>query len=96
MARQIACDLLQAHDLDWCEVQLAYAIGEAKPMSVIVDSPLQVRNSMYAEEVTEKYDLTPAGIIKHLDLLNMKYEELAEGCHFRRKIRGTADENCVR
>ena len=96
MARQIACDLLQAHDLGWCEVQLAYAIGEAKPISIIVDSPLQFRNSLYAEEVEKKYDLTPAGIIKYLDLLNVKYEELAEGCHFRKKIRRTADENCVR
>lgn len=85
MARCIACDLLQEHDLGWCEVQLAYAIGEAEPMSVIVDSPLQARNELYVDEVREKYDLTPAGIIKHLGLLNVNYEELAEGCHFRKK-----------
>lgn len=84
MARKIACDLLKAHDLGWVEVQLAYAIGEAKPMSVTVNSPLNVRNSMYAEDVEKQYDLTPAGIIKYLDLLNVNYEKIAEGCHYRR------------
>lgn len=83
MARKIACDLLQEHDLGWCEVQLAYAIGKAQPVSVIVDSPLKYRNETYAEEVANKYDLTPQGIIKALNLHHAGYEKLAEGCHFR-------------
>ncbi len=96
MARKIACDLLDEHNLGWCEVQLAYAIGEDKPMSITVGSPLELRNSVYAKEVEQRYDLSPSGIIKYLDLLNVKYEELAEGCHYRRKIRRSADENCLR
>jgi S-adenosylmethionine synthetase len=97
MARKIACDLVEAHDLQYCEVQLAYGIGEREPMSVAVYSSLPVRDAVYAEEVRQKYDLTPWGIIQALDLLNVKYEELAEGCHYRRKIRRTAhDENCRR
>lgn len=85
MARLIACDLVKAHDLEWCEVQLAYAIGEKKPMSVNIHCSLPTRNELYAEEVLEKYDLSPAGIIKHLNLLGIMYEKLAEGCHFRNK-----------
>lgn len=41
------------------------------------------KNENYAEEVMKRYDLTPAGIITELNLLNEKYERLAEGCHFR-------------
>lgn len=83
MARKIACDLVKAHDLEWCEVQLAYAIGEKEPMSVAVHSCLPVRDSMYAEDVKQQYDLTPAGIINELSLLDVDYEKLSEGCHFR-------------
>lgn len=83
MARKIACDLLKKHDLGWCEVQLAYAIGLVQPVSIIVDSPLTARNEFYAEEVMREYDLTPNGIISALGLYRVKYEKLAEGCHFR-------------
>lgn len=83
MARKIACDLLKKHDLGWCEVQIAYAIGQAQPVSVLVDSPLTARNEGYAEEVMRDYDLTPDGIIKALSLHRERYETLAEGCHYR-------------
>jgi len=97
MAREIARDLLDENRvLKYCEVQLGYAIGTAEPMSVAVECGIEELNGKLADEVREKYDLTPYGIIQHLDLLNTKYEELAEGCHFRRKIRRTADENCTR
>lgn len=83
MARKIACDLLKKHSLGWCEVQIAYAIGLAQPVSVTVDSPLTARNAGYADEVMRDYDLTPNGIIKALNLHRERYETLAEGCHFR-------------
>lgn len=86
MAREIACDLLKAHSLPSCGVQLAYGIGLAEPVSVYVESPLSYRNEAYAEEVVKKYDLTPAGIIKYLDLLNVDYEKLSEGCHYRMEL----------
>ena len=83
MARKIACDLLKQHELPYCGVQLAYGIGLAHPVSVIIDTPLAARNAAQAEEVMKNYDLTPNGIIKALNLHRERYETLAEGCHFR-------------
>lgn len=83
MARRIACDLLRQHDLRWCEVQLGYAIGMKEPMSVCVLCDNAAQTQDYSEEVRRSYDLSPAWIIKNLDLLNVKYETLAEGCHYR-------------
>lgn len=86
MARKIARDLVKAHDLQACGVQLAYAIGEKTPMSISVQSSLPTRDAVYEAEVRENYDLSPAGIIKTLDLLNVDYEKLAEGCHYRMEL----------
>lgn len=84
MARRIACDLLEWHSaLKWVEVQIAYAIGQAKPMSVSVSCNIPECNEALTREVETGFDLTPSGIIKTLDLLRPKYEELAEGCHYR-------------
>ena len=79
MARKIAVDLVKQYGLKWCEVQLAYAIGVAEPVSVNIKND---RNEDYASVVKTNYDLTPRGIIKTLNLLNVDYEKLAEGCHF--------------
>jgi S-adenosylmethionine synthetase len=79
MARKIAVDLVKQYELKWCEVQLAYAIGVAEPVSVNIKND---RGEDYAGIVRNTYDLTPKGIIKALDLLNINYEKLAEGCHF--------------
>ena len=79
MARKIAVDLVKQYNLKWCEVQLAYAIGVAEPVSVNIKND---RGEDYADIVRSTYDLTPKGIIKALDLLNANYEKLAEGCHF--------------
>ena len=79
MARKIAVDLVKQYNLKWCEVQLAYAIGVAEPVSVNIKND---RGEDYADIVRNTYDLTPKGIIKALDLLNANYEKLAEGCHF--------------
>lgn len=85
IARKIACDLLQKFDdLKWAEVQIAYAIGQRQPMSVTVKTDdLGIFNEKAAEWIMENYDLSPAGIITELNLLNENYEKLAEGCHFR-------------
>jgi S-adenosylmethionine synthetase len=81
MARQIAIDLLEAvPQIEWAEVQLAYAIGVAEPVSIYVVT--NNRDQDYTEWVKSHYDLTPSGMIKHLNLLNLDYEKLAEGCHF--------------
>ena len=86
MANYIARDLVRNHGLDRCEVQIAYAIGEAKPMSVSVKSSHPVEDAHFSKLVADKYDLSPAGIIKFLDLLNVDYEKLAEGCHYRMEL----------
>lgn len=85
MARVIACDLLdQFPGIKTAEVQIAYAIGESQPMSINVKTNrTDGTDEALACWVKENYDLTPAGIIKELDLLKPRYEKLARGCHFR-------------
>lgn len=80
MARKIAVDLINEFDLEECTVQLGYAIGVAEPVSVLVDANGSVD---FVKYVTEKYDLTPRGIIEHLNLYEKDFEKLAEGCHYR-------------
>ena len=83
MARRIACDLLRAdNSLGAVDVQLAYAIGVAEPVSVNVRTRRGKFDKELAEMVAASYDLTPSGIIKHLDLLHRKYREIAGGCHY--------------
>ena len=79
MARKIAVDLVKKHNLKWCEVQLAYAIGVSEPVSVNIKNDMNID---FSSEVKANYDLTPRGIMNHLNLLTLDYEKLAEGCHF--------------
>lgn len=79
MARKIAKDLVKCGN-HWAKVQLGYAIGVSQPMSVIAETD----NGDYSNYVKQQYDLTPKGIIEALDLLNVDYEKLAEGCHYRK------------
>ena len=75
MARRIAVDYLRQRHAHEVLVRLAYAIGKAEPLeaTVIIDGQ---------PEVIEGYDLTPRGIIKHLDLLRPIYEQTARYGHF--------------
>lgn len=84
MARRIAVDILSRTDATRVAVQLAYAIGVAEPVSVYLESDLNEEvNEKLTKEILAEYDLTPKGIIKFLDLLNVDYEHLAKGCHYR-------------
>ena len=83
MARRIACDLVKRYGLEWAEVQIAYAIGQKEPMSVNVKTSRPDCDADYAREIVATYPLTPAGIIDALGLLDVSYEKLAEGCHYR-------------
>lgn len=77
-ARDIACKYLDEYKLKWCEVQLSYAIGIAKPLAIYIDSDkgnLLISDSLYDE-------CTPQNIIKDLDLLNLDYEKQAQFGHF--------------
>ena len=78
-ARKIAVDLVKKYNLKWCKVQLAYVIGEAKPISVLIENDLGLDLSKY---VQDNYDLTPSGIIKFLDLYHLDYATISSGCHF--------------
>src|SRR6185295_5939919 len=86
-ARYVAKNIVAAGLATKCEVQVAYAIGVAKPVSVYVDTFGTGKLSSEALEalVQEHFDLTPAGIIRTLDLLKPRYKATATHGHFGRK-----------
>lgn len=84
MARKIAVDLVTAGYCDRCEIQLAYAIGKPDPVSVVVDTfgTNYVCPGCFDKYIRANYDLTPAGIIKYLHLLDVDYNDVSYGGHF--------------
>ena len=84
MARKIAKDIVREGYAKQCEVQLAYAIGVAEPVSVHVETFGTSRYTAKQLEgmIRERYDLTPRGIIKELHLLNVDYTETTCFGHF--------------
>jgi len=86
MARHVAKNIVAAHLADRCEVQLAYAIGVAEPVSVLVDTQGTGRlpEAEICRVVREQFPLTPGGIIKYLDLRRAIYRKTAAGGHFGR------------
>ncbi|VDG98032.1 methionine adenosyltransferase [Sporosarcina sp. ZBG7A] len=85
-ARYVAKNLVAAGLADRCEVQLAYAIGVAKPVSISVDTfgTSDISESRLVELVRNHFDLRPAGIIKMLDLRRPIYKQTAAYGHFGR------------
>ncbi|WP_255487494.1 methionine adenosyltransferase [Paludisphaera rhizosphaerae] len=86
MARYVAKNIVAAGLADRCEIQLAYAIGVSEPVSVHVDTfgTGTIPDSKIADLVRKTFSLTPAGIIKHLDLRKPIYRKTASGGHFGR------------
>jgi S-adenosylmethionine synthetase len=86
MARYIAKNIVGAELARKCEVQLAYAIGVADPLSVLVDTfdTGVIPDGKIAEIVREVFNLKPAGIIKMLDLKRPIYRKTAAYGHFGR------------
>jgi S-adenosylmethionine synthetase len=86
MARHIAKNIVAAGLADVCEVQLAYAIGVAEPVSVLVDSECTARVSedVLSKLVRDHFPLTPRGIIEELKLRRPIYTETAAHGHFGR------------
>ena len=84
IARKIARDIVCAGYADRCEVQIAYAIGVAEPVSVYVDCFGTEKQSQEFIEgyVRENYDLTPRGIINTLHLLEVDYNRVSAYGHF--------------
>jgi S-adenosylmethionine synthetase len=85
-ARYVAKNLVAAGLADKCEVQLAYAIGVARPVSIRVDTfgTGKVSEEKLVELVTKHFDLRPAGIIRSLDLRRPIYRQTAAYGHFGR------------
>ena len=85
-ARYVAKNLVAAGFADRLEIQLSYAIGVAKPTSILVDTfgTGHVSDGKIEEVIREHFDLRPAGIIKMLDLRRPIYKQTASYGHFGR------------
>jgi S-adenosylmethionine synthetase len=88
MARYIAKNIVASGVCTRCEVQLAYAIGVPFPVSVMVNTfgTAQVEEKKIEKAVKDLFDLTPAGIVKTLDLKKPIYQKTASYGHFGRDI----------
>ena len=86
-ARYVAKNIVAAGLAEKCEVQLAYAIGVAQPVSINVDTfgTGKIEESILVELVRKHFDLRPAGIIKALDLRRPIYRQVAAYGHFGRE-----------
>ncbi len=86
-ARHIAKNVVAAKLAKECLVQLAYAIGVAEPVSIFVDTKGTgiISDNIISEMIKKEVDLTPAGIIKRLDLKNPIYVATSSYGHFGRK-----------
>ena len=86
MARYIAKNIVAARLATRCEIQIAYAIGRAEPVSVSVDTydTGVFSNAQLAQIVRRVFDMRPAAIIRQLDLLQPRYSALAAYGHYGR------------
>lgn len=85
-ARYVAKNIVAAGLARKCEIELAYAIGVAEPVSIHVDThgTGKISDEKLAEVIQENFDLRPAGIIKELDLRRPIYKQVAAYGHFGR------------
>ena len=85
-ARYVAKNIVAAGLADECEIQLAYAIGVAKPLSILIDTfgTGKVSEEILLKLIDENFDLRPAGIVKMLDLRRPIYRQTAAYGHFGR------------
>ncbi|MBO6114663.1 MAG: methionine adenosyltransferase [Lachnospiraceae bacterium] len=85
-ARYVAKNIVAAGIADKCEIQLSYAIGVAKPTSIMIDTfgTGKISDEKLVEIVRENFDLRPAGIIRMLDLRRPIYKQTAAYGHFGR------------
>ncbi|WP_394708486.1 methionine adenosyltransferase [Desulfuromonas acetoxidans] len=88
MARYVAKNVVAAGLAEKCEVQIAYAIGVAEPVSVMINAfgTGVIASDQIARIVQEEFDLRPAGIIETLDLLRPIYRPTASYGHFGREL----------
>jgi S-adenosylmethionine synthetase len=88
MMRYVAKNIVAAGLADRCEVQVAYAIGVAKPLSVMVNTfdTGKIDDNRLAEIVRDTFELRPKGIVQALDLLRPIYAQTAAYGHFGREL----------
>jgi len=86
MARYIAKNLVAAGIAERCEVQIAYAIGVAEPVSILVDTKQtgKISQDKLVKLVRDAFPMTPKGIIEHLNLRRPIYKKTAAYGHFGR------------
>ena len=86
MARYIAKNIVASGIAKKAQIELSYAIGVAKPVSVLVETfnTGKVSDEIISKAVVDNFDLTPKGIIKSLDLLRPIYKQTATYGHFGR------------
>ena len=86
MARYVAKNIVAAELAQRCEVQLAYVIGVAQPVSVLVETfgTAAIPEAQIAKIVQDHFDLSPKGIIQTLDLKRPIYRATAAYGHFGR------------
>ena len=84
MARHIAKNIVANKYAKKCEIQLAYSIGVAKPVSIFVDTfgTGTISDEEIAKKIEEKFDLSPRGIINYLDLQEPIYKQTTNYGHF--------------
>jgi S-adenosylmethionine synthetase len=88
MARYIAKNVVAAGLSDACEVQLSYAIGVAKPISVLIDTEgtAKISEQKISQLVSKFFPLTPKAMIKHLNLARPIFAQTSYGGHFGRNL----------
>ena len=86
MGRYVAKNIVAAGLADRCEIQIAYVIGVARPLSVSIETfeSNKVDNALILDLVKEHFDLRPEAIIRHLDLRRPIYRQTAAYGHFGR------------
>ena len=86
MARHVAKNIVAAGLAEKCEVQIAYTIGKAEPVSLMIDTSRtsKIPPDEIAKIIREKFDMRPKAIIKYLDLLRPIYKMTACYGHFGR------------
>ena len=94
MARYIAKNIVAAKLAKKCEVQIAYAIGVARPVSVMIDTfgTSGYTNEKISNAVQEVFDLRPAAIIENLQLRRPIYQKVASYGHMGREELGVSWE----
>jgi len=98
MARHVAKNVVAAGLAEKCEVQIAYTIGIAQPVSVMIDTSRtsKIPPDKIAKIIREQFDLRPKAIIQYLDLLKPIYKKTACCGHFGRNEPGFTWESTHR